>query len=106
MYIVQLYKEYWAILCMLGCKACSPEQLFQLSSANNTQTIGKCVTGNFEKKLSSSQNADEDHPDRHMKLRGLCAALDRGLSKSCVQRTLQSLFMYIELCITPVHRRL
>ena len=24
--IVQLYKEDWGILCMLGCRACSPEQ--------------------------------------------------------------------------------
>ena len=26
MYIVQLYKEDWEILRMLGCRACSPEQ--------------------------------------------------------------------------------
>ena len=26
MYIVQLYKDDWAILHVLGCQACSPEQ--------------------------------------------------------------------------------
>ena len=39
MYIVWLYKEDWTILDMLVCQACSPEQKFQLSSANTTQTI-------------------------------------------------------------------
>ena len=41
MYMVQLYKEDWTILHMLGCWACSPEQYFQLSSANTTQTFGE-----------------------------------------------------------------
>ena len=41
MYIVQLYKEDRAILHMLGYWTCSPEQQFQLSSANTTQMIGK-----------------------------------------------------------------
>ena len=41
MYMVQLYKEDWGILHMLGCQACSPEQQFPLSSANTAQTIGK-----------------------------------------------------------------
>ena len=39
MYIVQLYKEDWTILRMLVCRASSPEELFQLSRANTTQTI-------------------------------------------------------------------
>ena len=41
MYTVQMYKEDWAIMHMLGCWACCPEQWFQLSSANTAETIGK-----------------------------------------------------------------
>ena len=38
LYVVQLYKEDWTILQMLEGWACSPEQWFQLFSANTTQT--------------------------------------------------------------------
>ena len=41
MYIVQLHKEDWGILHMMGCKTNSPEQWFQLSSANSAQIIGE-----------------------------------------------------------------
>ena len=39
MYIVQLYKDDWTILQTLGCRVCSPEQWFQLSTANTAQTV-------------------------------------------------------------------
>ena len=45
MYIIQLYKEDWGILHMLGCQACSPEQYFQLSSVITTQTVGELYFG-------------------------------------------------------------
>ena len=41
MYIVEQYKEDRIMLYMLGSWTCSPEQWFQLSSANTAQTIGE-----------------------------------------------------------------
>ena len=56
MYIVQLYKEDWGILCMLGYQACSPDQYFQLSSANTTQTIGELFPKITSEQLVATKN--------------------------------------------------